>query len=53
MRIFASRQCTDYARASYMYIAGSGEVRVACVAFAVREAVCSIQTVMAPLRRRP
>jgi len=40
MRIFASRQCTDYARASYMYIAGAGEVRVARVAFAVRKRSC-------------
>ena len=46
MCIFTSCQCTDYARASYMYIAGAGEVRVARVAFAVREAVCSIQAMM-------
>ena len=39
---FASCQCTDYARVSCMYIAGAGEARVARVAFAVREAVCSI-----------
>jgi len=30
MRIFASRQCADYARASY---AGAGEARVARVTF--------------------
>ena len=36
-----------------MYIADAGEVRVARVAFAVREAVCSFQTVMAPLHRHP
>jgi len=33
MRIFASRQCADYGRASYMY-AGAGEVHVARVTFA-------------------
>jgi len=32
MRIFASRQCADYARASY---AGAGEARAARVTFAV------------------
>ena len=32
MRIFASRQCADYARVSY---AGVGEARVARVTFAV------------------
>jgi len=31
--MFASRQCADYVRASY---AGAGEVRVACVMFAVQ-----------------
>jgi len=36
MRIFASRQCVDYARASY---AGAGEARVARVTFTVGEAV--------------
>jgi len=34
MRIFALRQCTDYARASYVG-AGTGEVRVAHITFAV------------------
>ena len=32
MRIFASRQCANYARTSYT---GAGEARVACVTFAV------------------
>ena len=36
MRICASRQCADYAHASY---AGSGEARVARVTFAVGVAV--------------
>jgi len=36
MCIFASRQCADYAHASY---AGAGEVCVARVTFAVGEAV--------------
>ena len=35
MRIFASHQCTDYARVSH---AGAGEVRVAHVTFAVGKA---------------
>ena len=39
MRIFASRQCADYARASY---AGAGEARVARVTFAVGEASCLV-----------
>jgi len=34
MRIFASRQCADYAHASYAGT-GSGEARVARVTFAV------------------
>ena len=38
MRIFASRQCAEYARPSYNY-AGAGEARVARVMFAVGEAV--------------
>ena len=39
MRIFASHQCADYARALY---AGAGEARVARVMFAVGEDVwCS------------
>ena len=37
MRIFASRQCADYAHASY---AGSGEARVARVTFAGGVASC-------------
>ena len=36
IRIFALRQCADYARASY---AGAGEARVARVTFAVEVAV--------------
>jgi len=57
MRIFASRQCADYARARASY-AGAGEARVARVTFAVGEASClvfvrSIQASMAPLPRRP
>ena len=36
MRIFASRKCADYVRASY---AGAGEALVARVTFAVGEAV--------------
>ena len=36
MCIFASCQCADYARTSY---AGAGEAHVACVTFAVGEAV--------------
>jgi len=36
MRIFALRQCVDYARASY---AGAGEACVARVTFTVGEAV--------------
>jgi len=36
MRIFASRQCADYARASY---AGAGEARAARATFAVGEAI--------------
>jgi len=55
MRIFASHQCADYARASY---AGAGEARVARVTFAnIRRSklfgVCSIQAAMAPLCRHP
>jgi len=57
MRIFASRQCADYARASY---AGAHEARVARVTFCCRprEASCLVFVVfkplyaMAPLRRR-
>ena len=41
MRIFASRQCADYAHTSYVYV-GAGEVRVARVTFAIREAVCTV-----------
>jgi len=42
MRIFASRQCADYARASY---AGAGEARVAR---AVGEASCLVFVVSKP-----
>ena len=53
MRIFASRQCADYASASY---AGAGEACVARVTLAVGEAVwcctSSIQAVMATPSRR-
>ena len=48
MCIFASRQCADYARVSYV---GAGEARVARVTFATVELlfdVCSIQAAMAP-----
>ena len=45
MRIFASRQCADYARASY---AGAGEARVARVTFAVGEASCLVFVVSKP-----
>ena len=45
MRIFASRQCTDYARASY---AGAGKVCVARVTFAVGEASCLVFVVSKP-----
>ena len=54
MRIFASRGCADYARASY---AVAGEARVARVTFVgLGEklfGVSSIQAAMAPPRRRP
>jgi len=45
MRIFASRQCADYARTSY---AGAGEARVALVTFAVGEASCLVFVVSKP-----
>ena len=45
MRIFASRQCAGYARASY---AGAGEARVARVKFAVGEASCLVFVVSKP-----
>jgi len=45
MCIFASRQCTDYVRASY---AGAGEARVAGVMFAVGEASCLVFVVSKP-----
>jgi len=45
MRIFASHQCTDYARASYV---GAGEARVARVTFAVGEASCLVFVVSKP-----
>ena len=45
MRIFASRQCADYAHASY---AGSGEARVARVTFAVGVASCLVFVVSKP-----
>ena len=45
MRIFASRQCADYAHASY---AGSGEARVARVTFVVGVASCLVFVVSKP-----
>jgi len=45
MRIFASRQCADYAHASY---AGAGEARAARVTFAVGEANCLVFVVSKP-----
>ena len=45
MRIFASHQCADYARASY---AGAGEARMARVTFAVGEASCLVFVVSKP-----
>ena len=45
MRIFASRQCADYARTSY---AGASEARVARVTFAVGEASCLVFVVSKP-----
>ena len=53
MRIFASRWCADYARASYPV---AGEARVAHVMFAVgpgEAVVSSIQVAMAPPRHHP
>ena len=40
MRIFASRQCTDYVLVSY---AGADEVRMACVMFAVGQTVWCVR----------
>ena len=48
MRIFASRQCTDYVRASY---AGAGEARMARVTFCCRpigDASCLVFVVSKP-----
>ena len=50
MHIFASCQCADYARASYMRV----QVRHAWhVLRLLLFGVCSIQAVLAPLRHRP